>query len=270
MGDHQAELLVVVFDCSHHWALIPDTLNAYLSGLGVVLKAFLAMKALNRVCIVGTRSGCSKVLLGETEDHPSRRPLHEVSSEAISAIRSFIASATSSSTSSDGCGIGAALCRALCWLRRHRRSLFPRFLCLGCSPERPPDLPPLSSALRTLISMHAPLHCVWTSVVPSSPPLLTYAALSSRGSFVSPTRPEDVGLLLLDATCKLLPTNPSANHNLPSADLADPRPCCHCHRRPLRVAHVCSACLALYCEFRPVCDVCGTKFELEPLPSSEN
>jgi len=47
---------------------------------------------------------------------------------------------------------------------------------------------------------------------------------------------------------------------IPQTATADLRATCFCHAKPVKTAHVCPVCLAVYCDPRPTCPACGTRF----------
>ena len=51
--------------------------------------------------------------------------------------------------------------------------------------------------------------------------------------------------------------------HLPRAARVDFRAACFCHKRPVDLGYVCSACLSIFCRQLPACTTCGTEFSSE-------
>ncbi len=48
----------------------------------------------------------------------------------------------------------------------------------------------------------------------------------------------------------------------PTQASIDMRGACFCHRRSIDVGFVCSVCLSVFCEFKPICGTCGARVAL--------
>ncbi|OWZ78026.1 transcription initiation factor TFIIH subunit 3 [Cryptococcus neoformans Tu401-1] len=64
-------------------------------------------------------------------------------------------------------------------------------------------------------------------------------------------------------------TPPSLRHNpfvTPPQDAVNFRAVCFCHHRTLDVGFVCSVCLSIFCEPKPICAMCKTRFPIKSIP----
>ncbi|WVO24877.1 uncharacterized protein IAS62_006257 [Cryptococcus decagattii] len=65
-------------------------------------------------------------------------------------------------------------------------------------------------------------------------------------------------------------TPPSLRHHpfvTPPQDAVNFRAVCFCHHRTLDVGFVCSVCLSIFCEPKPICAMCKTRFPIKSIPT---
>ena len=102
-----------------------------------------------------------------------------------------------------------------------------------------------------------PVDAVALGAAPST--VLQQAAELTRGLYSAPA-PEHHGQLFQLLVARHLPDAGTRELLLlPPAHAVDLRASCHCHRRLVDLAYVCSICLAVWCSPHASCAVCGAQ-----------
>ena len=153
--------------------------------------------------------------------------------------------------------LSKALSKALCTTQRQVLSspkLQPRILILQLSQDHVPCYNAIMNSIFSADTLNCPIDAVVLSAKHSH--FLQQACYLTRGSYQHPLDQRDLLQVML-------------THCLPSTHsrsilqgcvqrTVDFRAACVCHRIPVEFAHMCSVCLALFCEPGDMCTVCGT------------
>lgn len=132
----------------------------------------------------------------------------------------------------------------------------PRVLCIAGSADPTEQYVPVMNCLFSAQRLGARVDSLRIASVDS--PFLQQAAHLTGGAYVRPRKPESV---LQHMIARFAPDDVSSKQLrriLPPA--VDFRASCFCHKRPVDIGRVCSACLSIFCEDVSECSTCGTQF----------
>ncbi|ORZ31218.1 TFIIH subunit Tfb4/p34 [Catenaria anguillulae PL171] len=252
---------------------------ALLDQLCVFLNAYLALNHDNRLAIIGATSHTSKFLFPgiqppAIEEHIARsnayQQFYSMNSTLVGGVKRLMqdevaaaaAVAVQDPTSGgQSCHLSSALSKALCYANRHATASTdakPSILVISASPDSPSHYVPLMNAIFS--AQKAEINLDACKLYGDSV-FLQQAAHLTHGVYRCLPGPE--GMIQHLLFTYLPPPELRSSLNLPAPTKVDFRAACFCHRRMTSDAFVCSVCLAIYCQWRPVCETCKTKFPFQ-------
>lgn len=260
---------VVVFDTSSSWLEgSAAALSAALEAVRSFVVAHLLQCADSRVALVSACGAGGGVLLREPLRESERSSSADTAERIVQLIKQDMAKHTTNSNTNSA-ALHCALSAALCHLHRLRSSLphltQQRVWLVSRSPDDPSAYVPLMNCIFSAQKDDVLLDSLLCG--PSSR-YLSHAARATGGLCLR--CPTDA-LLERSATALALgyfavPPAARAAFETPPLKPHDPCASCFCHAKRVEVAHVCSVCLSVFCEFIPVCTTCNSKFVLPALP----
>uniref|UniRef100_A0A1I8A0H1 General transcription factor IIH subunit 3 n=1 Tax=Steinernema glaseri TaxID=37863 RepID=A0A1I8A0H1_9BILA len=101
------------------------------------------------------------------------------------------------------------------------------------------------------------------SLIPG-PPTLQQACDITGGNYVFI---DEIGTILVDLMMYMFPdADQRSNFNKPELQEVDYSAVCHCHGENVQIGWVCTCCLAVQCQFTPICSVCKSVYKLKVAP----
>ncbi|KAI9216420.1 TFIIH subunit Tfb4/p34 [Blastocladiella britannica] len=273
-------LLVVVLDCcAGVWAQHPDDHASVLDQLCLFLNAYLALNHDNKLCVIGAGQSTSKYLFPAPpppadEAHIERanayQQFHAMNSTLLAGIKTLMDQDTDGASASmdiDGsedipsCHLASALSKGLCFANRISTDsrVSPSIIVLSASPDSPAHYVPLMNCIFS--AQKAGIHVDACKFYDESA-FLQQASLLTRGVYQQLSSP--AGLVQHLLFTFLPPPDLRDKLALPAPEKVDFRAACFCHQIMVGEGFVCSVCLAIYCSFNPVCQVCQTRFPFRP------
>ncbi|KAK4511235.1 low-affinity phosphate transporter [Mucor velutinosus] len=295
LSEDDSNLLVIIIDTNPFaWedssnAQVPLTLDNALSQVLVFINAHLALKYNNKVVVIASHVGQSKILYpladneeATTSNNGNRRNANMyphfqiVTDQIVSNLQKLLSSTDASFLNKDmGASptITGALSMALCYINRVTKlddegHIKPRILVLSVSPDSAYQYIPLMNCIFSAQKASIPLDVC--KVFGEETAFLQQASNITGGVYV---KMENRQALLEYLMMAFLPDRYSRNYlNLPSQDQVDFRAACFCHKKIVDIGFVCSVCLSIFCKWSPVCSTCKTKFAFRPMapPSSSS
>lgn len=268
----EGSLVVIVVDCSLGWAAEGQarTLLDTFDGLQLLVRTVLALRAGNRVAVVAAHPSGSALILEEPEDDLRRQGAAAVALAVVERVRHHMTEKNATGPLDQVllvAGMSAALSVAACYIQRlmrvKKKRLVPRVLVVSRTPDDPLSYVSMMNALFALERQQVMLDAL---AVMSSSSYLNQGASLTGGLYMECET--DMAAILMEYFS--LDKETRSFVDMPKPKLVDSRASCFCHGRPVDLGSVCSICLAIYCKRLPVCQVCGSKFELEKLPASSS
>ena len=156
-----------------------------------------------------------------------------------------------------GSSLSKALSKALCVTHRQvslNEKLLPRVLVMQLRKDHPPCYNSIMNSIFSADRFNCPIDAVVLSQIDSH--FLQQACYLTRGTYQCPPDQRDLLQILLTHCL----ASSSSREVLQGCvqKTVDFRATCYCHKTPVEFAYLCSVCLALSCEPRESCTVCGT------------
>ncbi|PRW60988.1 general transcription factor IIH subunit 3 [Chlorella sorokiniana] len=131
-----------------------------------------------------------------------------------------------------------------------------RLLCLTAAPDVPSQYIGVMNAIFSAQRSGILIDACQLGAGHSS--FLQQAAYLTGGTYLKPARPQALtqylnSVFAADARSRRY-------LRLPGTARVDFRASCFCHKRPIDLGFVCSACLSIFCQQLPACTTCGTEF----------
>ncbi|CAO3649380.1 unnamed protein product [Mucor fragilis] len=267
LSEDDSNLLVIIMDTNPFaWqdssnAQVPLTLDNALSQVLVFINAHLALKYNNKVVVIASHVGQSKILYpladnqeATTSNNGNRRNANMyphfqiVTDQIVSNLQKLLSSTDASFLNKDmGASptITGALSMALCYINRVTKlddegHIKPRILVLSVSPDSAYQYIPLMNCIFSAQKASIPLDVC--KIFGEETAFLQQASNITGGVYV---KMENRQALLEYLMMAFLPDRYSRNYlNLPSQDQVDFRAACFCHKKIVDIGFVCSVCLS--------------------------
>ena len=250
------------------------------SALVAFCNTYVLMHRQNRLCILASHPGQA----GCTQIYPRRELGNSVSGADIVCddfvplghllpsilasgfLDSFLLNGIENGNVSDndnaatgaGSSLSKALSKALCVTHRQVSSnpkLQPRLLLMQLRRDHPPCYNSIMNSIFSADRLNCPIDAIVLSPQNDSH-FLQQACYLTRGTYQCPTDQRDL-LQVLMTHCLASPSSREVLQGCVQKTV-DFRATCYCHKTPVEFAYLCSVCLALSCEPRESCVVCGT------------
>ncbi|KAI8889870.1 transcription factor Tfb4, partial [Backusella circina FSU 941] len=291
VSEDDTNLLVIIIDTNPFaWnesanAAVPLSLDTALSQILTFINAHLALKHNNKVVVIASHVGYSKILYPLPDNEPPTLSINGnvrnanmyphfqvVSDQIVSNLQKMLSNTDTDFLKRDmgsSSTITGALSMALCYINRVTKAdeeghIKPRILVLSVSPDSAYQYIPLMNCIFSAQKASIPLDVC--KIFGEEAAFLQQASNITDGVYAMVENPQALLQYLMMA---FLPDRYARNYlNLPSQDQVDFRAACFCHKKIVDIGFVCSVCLSIFCKWSPVCSTCKTKFAFRPMASS--
>ncbi|CAJ0957243.1 unnamed protein product, partial [Mesorhabditis belari] len=257
---------------AHGDEAIPEIIRS----LVAFTNAHLSMSAANGLLILGYGVDTSKQVIFDSRSSVKGNVVFDTSRAVIQGIREILEHGLNVEDSTAHSSLAPALAHGLCYLNTCTTlsEALPTNSIATTETKASKDNRVLIVSMRDeIVTEHSQLmnlfftankygYCVDVVALDNPSPLLQQAADITGGLCLRVSKPDELLKALM--THILCPTSLRTSFSSPPEGTVDYRAACICHNRLVNQAWICSVCLAIMCQFMPICKVCKAVFPLPP------